>query len=112
MAPANTKKQGSNFDLAIATGIIIALGDIKNKNITKFLEETIFIGELSLDGTIEKVNGILPICIEAKKIGIKNIILSEKNLEEAKIIEGINIFRSKRPRKCKKSIRNFCSRRS
>ena len=42
---ANTKKQGSNFDLAIATGIIIALGDIKNKNITKFLEETIFIGE-------------------------------------------------------------------
>lgn len=92
MAPANTKKQGSNFDLAIATGIIIALGDIKNKNITKFLEETIFIGELSLDGTIEKVNGILPICIEAKKIGIKNIILSEKNLEEAKIIEGINIL--------------------
>ena len=54
--------------------------------------ETIFIGELSLNGNIEKTNGILPICIEAKKADIKRIIVSKKNAEEASILEGIEIL--------------------
>ena len=79
LSPANTKKEGSKFDLAIATGILIASQNIQNPNLEKILEETIFIGELSLNGNIEKTNGILPICIEAEKLGIKKIILPEQN---------------------------------
>lgn len=54
--------------------------------------ETIFIGELSLNGNIEKTKGILPICIEAKRIGVKRIIIPKQNEEEVKILEGIEIL--------------------
>lgn len=54
--------------------------------------ETVFMGELSLNGDIEKTKGILPICIEAKRIGIKRIIIPKQNEEEVKIIEGIEIL--------------------
>lgn len=67
LAPANIRKEGSIFDLPIAIGILMAMGKISEKKI----EDTIFIGELALGGTIEKVNGVLPICIEARKLGIK-----------------------------------------
>ena len=53
--------------------------------------ETILIGELSLNGTIEKTNGILPICIEAKRLGVKRIIISRENAKEAAMVEGIEI---------------------
>ncbi len=92
LAPANTKKEGSSLDLPIAIGILIASGNIKNSNISNLLKDTIFLGELSLDGTVEGINGILPICIEAKKQGIKKIILSTKNAKEASIIEGLEIL--------------------
>lgn len=93
LAPANTKKEGSKFDLPIAIGILISSEKIqKNKNVEQFLEETIFIGELSLDGKVEKTNGILPICIEAKKLGIKRIVLSKQNAKEASIVEGLEIL--------------------
>ena len=64
LSPANTRKEGSMFDLPIAVGILIASRNIKNSNLEEMLEQTIFIGELSLNGNIEEVNGILPICIE------------------------------------------------
>ena len=92
LSPANTKKEGSKFDLAIATGILIASQNIQNPNLEKILEETIFIGELSLNGNIEKTNGILPICIEAEKLGIKKIILPEQNKEEVKILKNVQIL--------------------
>lgn len=92
LAPANTKKEGSSLDLPIAIGILIASGNIKNSNLSNLLKDTIFLGELSLDGTVEGINGILPICIEAKKQGIKKIILSTKNAKEASIIEGLEIL--------------------
>lgn len=92
LAPANTKKEGSFFDLPMAIGILIATDNIKNINLSKILDETVFIGELSLDGNLNKVSGILPICIEAKRLGIKQIILPEENVEEASIIEGIDIL--------------------
>lgn len=56
------------------------------------LMETIFIGELSLNGNIEKTKGILPICIEAKRLGIKKIVIPKQNLEETQILEGIEIL--------------------
>lgn len=92
LAPANIRKEGSRFDLPIAIGILIASGKIENPYIKNFLEESIFIGELSLDGTVEKVNGVLPICIEAKKLGIKRIVLSKKNAKEAAILEKLEIL--------------------
>lgn len=92
LAPANTRKEGSIFDLPIAVSILIANGDIYNSNLLQELAQTIFIGELSLDGSIEKVKGILPICIEAKNLGIKKIILPKYNSKEASVIEGIDII--------------------
>ena len=92
LAPANTKKEGSIFDLAIAIGILIASKEIDNPYLEEFLRETIFIGELSLDGAVQNVNGVLPICIEARKLGIKRIVLSKKNSKEASIIEGLEIL--------------------
>ena len=92
LAPANTRKEGSNFDLAIAVGILIANENITNPNLDKALEGTVFIGELSLNGTIEKVDGILPMCIEAKKLGIKKIILPKQNSQEASVVKGIEIL--------------------
>lgn len=92
LAPANTKKEGSLFDLSMAVGILIATDHIKNENLSQILENTIFLGELSLDGNLNKITGVLPICIEAKKLGIKNIILPQENAKEAAIIEGINIL--------------------
>lgn len=88
LAPANTRKEGSLFDLPIAIGILINFGKIKKQNI----EDTIFVGELSLDGKLNKAKGILPICIEAKKIGIKRIILPKENVKEAAIVKELEII--------------------
>lgn len=92
LAPANTKKEGSSFDLPIAIGILIASRNIANPYLEEFLKETIFIGELSLNGTIEKINGVLPIAIEARKIGIKRIVLSKQNAKEIAILDDIEIL--------------------
>lgn len=54
--------------------------------------ETVFTGELSLNGNIEKTNGILPICIEAKRLGVKRIIIPKQNAEEVKMLDGIEIL--------------------
>ena len=88
LAPANTKKEGSLFDLPIAVGILIATEIIENNNISNY----IFIGELSLNGKFNKVKGILPMCIEAKRLGIKNVILPEENAKEAAIVKDINVI--------------------
>lgn len=92
LSPANTRKEGSMFDLPIAVGILIANKNIRNPKLEKILKETIFIGELSLNGNIEKTKGILSICIEAKKLGIKRIILPIQNAKEASILKEIEIL--------------------
>lgn len=88
LSPADTKKEGSLFDLPIAIGILKSTENIISKNINDFA----FIGELSLDGKVNKVNGVLPICIEAQKIGLKNIIVPKENAKEASIVKEINVF--------------------
>ena len=88
LAPADTRKEGSFYDLPIAIGILIDFGEIKNQS----MAETVVIGELSLDGQINHVNGILPMCIEAKKLGIKKVILPKKDAEEAAIVEGLQVI--------------------
>lgn len=91
LAPADTKKEGSSYDLPIAVGILISMDVIKNRDI----EKTAFIGELSLDGKINKVNGVLPMCIEAKKLGIRQIIVPEDNAKEAGIVSGLEVLTAK-----------------
>ena len=88
LAPANTKKEGSIFDLPIAIGILVDLGEIHNDT----LQDIAFIGELSLDGKINRTNGILPMCIEAQKLGIKKIIVPKENAKEAAIVKGIEVL--------------------
>jgi len=91
LAPADMKKEGSSFDLPIAIGIMVATEIIPENKLYK----TAFIGELSLDGKINKVNGILPMCIEAVKLGIKRIIIPEHNAKEAGVVSGIEIIPAK-----------------
>lgn len=88
LAPANTKKEGSYLDLPITIAILLNIGEIENQEIT----DTIFVGELSLDGKINKINGVLPICIEARRLGIKRIIVPYDNSNEASIVDGIDVI--------------------
>lgn len=88
LAPADIKKEGSFFDLPIAIGVLTCLGEIQIEK----TEKIAFIGELSLDGKLNKVNGILPMCIEAKKLGIEKMIVPIQNAKEASVVEGIEIL--------------------
>ncbi len=88
LAPATLRKEGSFFDLPIAIGILMSTDYIWEQN----LSNTVFIGELSLDGKVTKVNGVLPMCIEAKRLGIKRVIISEENATEASIVSGIEVI--------------------
>lgn len=88
LAPANTRKEGTSYDLPIAIGVLYSLGEIYNNS----LENTIFIGELSLDGKINRINGILPMCIEAMNLGIKRVIIPKANEREAAVIENLEII--------------------
>ena len=88
LAPADTKKEGSFFDLPIAIGILISFGEIYEQN----LKDTVFIGELSLDGSLNHVNGILPMCIEAKKLGIKRVIVPRIDAKEAAIVRDLQVI--------------------
>ena len=88
LAPASTKKEGTSYDLPIAIGILIAQKEIINNK----LENTIFIGELSLDGKINRINGVLPMCIEAMNLGIRKVILPKANEREAAVIQNLEII--------------------
>ena len=88
LAPANIKKEGSIYDLPMAVGILKSLDIIY----TKQTQDILMIGELSLNGNLNPINGALPICIEAKKQGIKKIIMPKQNVKEASIIDGIEIL--------------------
>jgi len=88
LAPANIKKEGSSFDLPIALGILTATEQIYNKNLEKYM----FVGELSLDGEVKPVNGVLPMAICALNEGIENLVLPGANADEAAVVKGINIL--------------------
>ncbi|MEK6552705.1 MAG: YifB family Mg chelatase-like AAA ATPase [Bacteroidota bacterium] len=88
LAPADIKKEGSAFDLAIAIGLLSSNEIVKQD----FLSETILLGELSLDGSLRKIKGALPITVEARRKGIKKIILPLDSVKEASIVDGIEVF--------------------
>ncbi len=88
LAPADIKKEGTGFDLPIAVGILAAEELIKETA----LHDCFFIGELSLDGSIKGVSGVLTAAFKAKEIGIKSVFVPEENAAEAAMVEGINVF--------------------
>jgi len=88
MAPANIRKEGSFYDLAMAIGILAADGHLSPHS----LESFVFMGELSLDGTLRPVKGVLPIAINAQKSGFKNLIVPMVNANEASLVSDINVF--------------------
>ncbi|WP_304132162.1 YifB family Mg chelatase-like AAA ATPase [Ignavibacterium album] len=88
LAPADIKKEGSAFDLPIAIGILSALELVPVDS----LNETIFLGELSLDGSLRHIKGALPIAVEAKSKSIKKIILPNDSASEAAIVDGIEVY--------------------
>ena len=90
LAPADMKKEGSGLDLAIAVGILSASNQLEVKN-----GDTVYIGELSLDGSLRKVNGLLPLLIAASKEGYKKFIVPFENAAEASYIEDIDVVAAK-----------------
>ncbi|MEK7589800.1 MAG: YifB family Mg chelatase-like AAA ATPase [Patescibacteria group bacterium] len=87
LAPADLKKEGPVFDLGIALAYLLSCGDIKFNP-----EYRLFLGELSLDGYLRKINGVLPIVLEAKRKGFKEVFLPKENAKEGALIDGIKIY--------------------
>ncbi len=88
LAPADRKKEGSAFDLPIAAGILAADGIIPVEPLDKF----VMVGELSLDGVLRHVPGILPITLSARGAGFTGLIVPESNANEASLVDGIDIY--------------------
>lgn len=88
LAPADLKKEGSNFDLPIAIGLLTEEEILTEEKIKNYA----FIGELSLDGSIRGVNGVLPLILGLKEEGIKNIFVPKENVGEAALAGNVNIF--------------------
>ncbi len=88
LAPADTKKEGSMYDLPIALGILVAQDIVSNKSIKDY----VILGELSLDGEIRKLNGILPMLISAKQMGYNKFIIPKANAMEASFIDEIEVY--------------------
>lgn len=88
LAPADVKKEGSGFDLPMAIGVLMSNGEIDIESVT----DTAFLGELSLDGSIRGVSGVLPIALTLFKHGIKRIILPKENAAEAALVDGLLVY--------------------
>ncbi len=90
LAPADLKKEGMLFDLPIGVGILLAEKYLEIP--PDFLHETLFLGELSLDGSIRFIKGALPIAYDAHKLKKKRIILPKANAREASLIKGLEVI--------------------
>jgi magnesium chelatase family protein len=88
MAPADIRKEGSAYDLPLALAVLSA----SNQLHTDQFEKYIILGELSLDGKVQNVRGVLPMALQAKKEGYKGIILPQSNAREAAVVEGLNVI--------------------
>ncbi|OKH17271.1 YifB family Mg chelatase-like AAA ATPase [[Limnothrix rosea] IAM M-220] len=88
LAPADLRKEGPSFDLPMAIGILAATEQVEMALLDNFL----FLGELSLDGTLRPVAGVLPIAAAAKRLGIQGMIVPKANAEEASVVEGLTVY--------------------
>jgi magnesium chelatase family protein len=88
MAPADIRKEGSAYDLPLAIGILGAAEAIIADEIGQYM----MMGELSLDGTLQPMRGILPIAIKAKESGFKGLIIPQANAREAAVVDGLEVY--------------------
>lgn len=88
MAPADLRKEGSAYDLTLAIGILAASNQIKSEKIGDYL----IMGELSLDGSLQPIKGVLPIAIKAREEGFKGFILPKDNAKEAAIVNNLEVY--------------------
>jgi len=88
LAPADVRKEGPGFDLPIALGILMASGQIEREDVSRF----VVVGELSLDGSVRAVSGVLPIALTAKAEGKTAIIVPRENAPEAAVVEGMEVY--------------------
>ncbi len=88
LAPADIKKEGSGFDLPVALSILGAYGGLNKKH----LDEYVIVGELSLDGMVRAVRGVLPVAVATRTAKIKNLLVPEANVKEAAVVDGIRVF--------------------
>jgi magnesium chelatase family protein len=88
LAPADVRKGGSSFDLPIALGLLATSGHVERR----VVEDTLILGELSLDGGINGIRGVLPIAIAARRLGITRLLLPPCNADEAAVIDGVQVY--------------------
>ena len=88
LAPADLRKEGSGFDLPIAVAILAATDQI----VAERLKDSFFVGELSLDGSIRGVRGVLPVVAEAQRMGFSRVYVPADNADEAAVVEGIEVL--------------------
>lgn len=88
LAPADVKKEGSGFDLPITIGLLTASGQLKVDNLNEYM----FAGELSLDGSLLPVKGALPMAVKARAMGLKRLIVPEENVTEAAVVDRLEVY--------------------
>ena len=88
MAPADIRKEGSAYDLPLATGILAASEQIKADRLSKF----VIMGELSLDGSLQSIKGVLPIAIQAREDEFEGFILPKQNAKEAAVVNKLKVY--------------------
>lgn len=88
MAPADIRKEGSAYDLALTIGILAATGQIRDSKVSRYM----MMGELSLDGTLQPVKGALPIAIKARQEGYEGFILPKENAREAAVVDTLKVY--------------------
>ncbi len=88
LAPADIKKEGAAFDLPIALGILAASGQVSRERLNRFVT----LGELSLDGSLRPIKGVLPISLTMRDADIDGVIVPSKNGKEAAIVKGLNVY--------------------
>lgn len=88
MAPADMKKEGSAFDLPIAIGLLITSSQVDIQSVDKY----VILGELSLDGSVKRVKGVLSMAIKARELGIKGMIVPKENAMEASVADGVKVY--------------------
>ena len=85
LAPADVRKAGSSFDLPIALGVLATTGQLA----PSMLEDTLVLGELSLDGGINAIRGVLPVAVAARRLGVRRLLLPPQNAAEASVVEDL-----------------------
>src|SRR6266436_2843610 len=88
LAPADVRKEGSGFDLPMALGLVGCQGQFFGKQLDKMM----FLGELSLDGSVRSVRGALSAALAAREFGLKALAVPEANAKEAAVVEGVDVF--------------------